>query len=164
MRHFLSQQRVNQTGFANIRAAQKSEFQRACCRKKFWVSSRSQKFGDGKFHSVESSLARARTNFFCCRFCVGHALICADERRARFPLAKINKSGAYYGTASWLDNVFDYFPFCSAIHLFVRASSMSSGSAPPSRISSWNLRMSNLGPSSFLARSRSSRIFNWPSL
>lgn len=54
--------------------------------------------------------------------------------------------------------------FCCSIHLSVRASSMSSGRVPPSRISSWKARISNFGPSSFWARVRSSRIFSWPSL
>src|SRR5262249_25537961 len=54
--------------------------------------------------------------------------------------------------------------FTSAIQASVRASSTSSGSAPPPRISSWKERMSNLSPNSFLARSRSSRIFSWPIL
>lgn len=44
-----------------------------------------------------------------------------------------------------------------AIHAFVRASSTSSGSAPPFSISSWKSRMLNLSPSSCFARSRSSR-------
>jgi len=57
-----------------------------------------------------------------------------------------------------------YRPFCSPIHLLVRASSISSGRVPPSRISSWNLRISNFGPNSFCARSRSSRILSCPSL
>ena len=39
-----------------------------------------------------------------------------------------------------------------AIHAFVRASSTSSGRAPPLSISSWKSRMSNLSPSSFFAR------------
>jgi len=51
-----------------------------------------------------------------------------------------------------------------AIQARTRASSMSRGSAPPFRITSWNARMSNFGPSSVCARWRSSRIFNWPSL
>jgi hypothetical protein len=58
----------------------------------------------------------------------------------------------------------DYSDFCCLIHLSVRASRRSSGRVPPSSISSWNLRMSNLEPSSFWARSRNSRIFNCPSL
>src|SRR6185369_11067825 len=42
-----------------------------------------------------------------------------------------------------------YFPFCSAIHFSVRASRRSSGKVPPFSISSWKLRRSNFGPSSF---------------
>lgn len=53
-----------------------------------------------------------------------------------------------------------HFPFCSAIHLSVLTSRRSSGNVPPSIISSWKVRMSNLAPSSCLACSRSSRIFN----
>jgi len=54
--------------------------------------------------------------------------------------------------------------FCCAIHLSVRASSMSSGNAPPLRISSWNVRTSKFGPSSFCARWRSPLILSCPSL
>src|SRR5271170_112310 len=50
--------------------------------------------------------------------------------------------------------------FTSCIHPVVRASSTSSGSAPPSRISSWKARMSYFDPSSFSARERTSRIFS----
>ncbi len=57
-----------------------------------------------------------------------------------------------------------HFDLCCAIHLSVRASRRSRGRVPPSSISSWNLRMSNLGPNSFWARSRSSRNLSWPSL
>src|SRR5581483_3792571 len=55
-------------------------------------------------------------------------------------------------------------PFCAAIHASVRASSTSSGRAPPFSISSWKARMSNLSPSSFFARSRSARNLSWPIL
>jgi hypothetical protein len=63
-----------------------------------------------------------------------------------------------------LHNERGYFAFCSAIQRSVRASSRSSGSVPPLSISSWNLRMSNFGPSSFSARSRSSRNLSCPIL
>ena len=53
---------------------------------------------------------------------------------------------------------------CSAIHFSVRASRRSSGRLPPLSISSWNVRISNLGPSCFRARSRSSRNLSWPIL
>jgi hypothetical protein len=57
-----------------------------------------------------------------------------------------------------------HFDLCCAIHLSVRASRRSRGRVPPSSISSWNLWRSNLGPNSFWARSRSSRILSCPSL
>ncbi len=53
---------------------------------------------------------------------------------------------------------------CAAIQASVRLSSKSSGSTPPLSISSWKVRISNLAPSAFFARSRSSRNFSWPSL
>jgi hypothetical protein len=43
----------------------------------------------------------------------------------------------------------NHFDFCCSIHVLVRASSRSRGSSPPSTISSWNVRISNLGPNSF---------------
>ena len=55
-------------------------------------------------------------------------------------------------------------PFLSRIHPSIRWSRMSRGSAPAPRISSWKARMSKADPSSFFARSRSSRIFSWPIL
>src|SRR5580658_10186784 len=54
--------------------------------------------------------------------------------------------------------------FWLAIQSSIRLSSTSSGSAPESSTWSWKPRMSNLSPNSFFARSRSSRIFNCPTL
>src|SRR6516164_2678771 len=57
-----------------------------------------------------------------------------------------------------------HFERWCAIHLFVRTSRRSRVRLPPFNISSWNARMSNLGPSSFRARSRNSRNLSCPIL
>ena len=51
-----------------------------------------------------------------------------------------------------------------AIHRSTFASSTGSGTAPVSRIASWNRRTSNLSPRAFSALARSSRILSWPIL
>jgi hypothetical protein len=65
-------------------------------------------------------------------------------------------ASAKYSSQS-CSSIESHFAFRSAIHLSVRASRRSSGSVPPSSISSWKVRISNFGPNSFWARSRSSR-------
>ena len=64
-------------------------------------------------------------------------------------------------TAQWV-------PACAvrrdAIHESTRASSTSSGIAPPLSSSSWNARTSKAAPSSFFARSRSAMNLSWPIL
>ena len=54
--------------------------------------------------------------------------------------------------------------FCAAIQESMRSLRTSSGNAPASSTWSWKARSSNLSPSAFLARSRSSRILSWPIL
>ena len=54
--------------------------------------------------------------------------------------------------------------FWVAIQAVMRSSRTSRGSAPESMTWSWKARISNLSPSSFLARSRSARISSWPIL
>jgi hypothetical protein len=54
--------------------------------------------------------------------------------------------------------------FSLAIHASIRASSTSSGTAPAPRTASWNRRTSKAVPSAWVARFRSSRICNSPTL
>jgi len=74
------------------------------------------------------------------------------------PLAKL--TGVYVPTHAL--NL--YLPASASIQRFTRGSRTVSGTAPRSKISSWNFRTSNFAPSRFSASVRSSRIFSCPSL
>jgi hypothetical protein len=52
VRYFLTEQGIDQAGFADVGSSEKSKLRRTFRGKEFRVGSRGEKFGDDRFHSV----------------------------------------------------------------------------------------------------------------
>src|SRR5437763_15727669 len=82
VRHLLTEQGIDQAGFADIRPPQESEFRRTFRRKEFWVGSGSEELCNDGLHAVTISLAKSeRLPKFREDICHRFALMSADERK-----------------------------------------------------------------------------------
>ena len=109
---------------------------------------------------VQSCLQNPHDLLNCSRF-ISMVLMCP---RSLFPCQCKFSVDVQRGPATVYQPASCQFDRCCAIHESVRASRRSKGMLPPLSISSWNVRISNLEPSSLRVRSRSSRNLSWPIL